>query len=206
MTGYPTIEQSSALKTAFEVLLGSAPWLPKEIPQAEWDLFAKKLRLITLHDGEVLQAAGDKNLLGAFVIAGCIRTAYFHQDGFEHNRFFAATGQFVGPLAAGLTKGPSEASLIAVGPTEVIAINLYEFFGMYQVSPVWDRIGRGITERFYLVREKHAHQLLTLSAEERWAVFKTEHAALLALVPQKHIASYLGIRPETLARLRKAKS
>lgn len=206
MTAPPSATQTTALKSAFESLLGTAPWLSTEIPPGEWNVFSQKLFIKSLRDGEVLQAMGDRNLVGAFVLSGCIRTAYLHQDGAEHNRFFAAAGQFVGPLAAGLVRGPSEASLVAIGDTDVIAVDLYDFLAMYQVSPVWDRIGRGITERFYLIRERHAHQLLTLSAEERWTVFKSEYSALLSLVPQKHIASYLGIRPETLARLRKART
>jgi CRP-like cAMP-binding protein len=197
----PTAEHQLFLRGAFEACLAGAPWLLPKLSDSEWQKFSAALSLRRLNDGETLIQSGVKPVPGAFVVSGILRAYYLSPDGEEHNRSFAGVGNFAAPLAAGLTAAASEVTIAAVGPAVAITIDLQDFLAMYNVSAAWDRIGRIITERFYLMRERHAQQLLTLTAKERFEAFVRDFPDFHRILPKKQIASFLGIRPETLARL-----
>jgi hypothetical protein len=73
---------------------------------------------------------------------------------------------------------------------------------LYTSSLAINKIGRKITELLYIRRTKHDFALVTKSARERYADLVSYQPDLIKSIPQKYLSSYLGIKPESLSRLR----
>jgi hypothetical protein len=65
-----------------------------------------------------------------------------------------------------------------------------------------ERLARILAEQFFVRKEKREIELVTLEAKDRYVIFQEEHPQLEQLIPQYHIASYLGISPTQLSRIR----
>jgi hypothetical protein len=65
-----------------------------------------------------------------------------------------------------------------------------------------ERLARILAEQFFVRKEKREIELVTLEAKDRYAIFQKEHPQLEQLIPQYHIASYLGVSPTQLSRIR----
>ena len=196
-------ERLDQVRAALEQTLARASWLPRQIPDQEWEEVVQHIKHRSLQPGAYLIESGQDQVIAGFVLRGIVRVFYSSGDGGEHDRYFAAQKNFFATLSAGLRNVPSNLNMVATCPTEVLTIDLKIILSMYDRSAAWDRIGRVLTERFYLLREQQVEQLMTLDSRARWDAFRKSQSHLLPLVNLKHIASYLGMRPETLARLRK---
>jgi len=148
---------------------------------------------------------GDPSLVGGFVLKGYLRSYYSTTDGEQHVRNFSGPGGFIGPIVALLTNQVSDVTVEALTDVVILSVPFKEFEKLYDLHPIWDRLGRRLVERYYLVRERHAVELLTMDAAMRLDSFLQGNAQVAKHLPQKHLASYLGIRPETLNRLLKAR-
>lgn len=78
------------------------------------------------------------------------------------------------------------------------------FEDLAQRRPAFERAARRMTERLYLQKTLREHEMLTQRADERYRRFREAHPDLEARVSQHHVASYLGITPVHLSRLRAA--
>jgi hypothetical protein len=76
---------------------------------------------------------------------------------------------------------------------------------LYDKYPKIERLARILAEYFFVRKEKREIELVTLEAKERYAIFQKEHPKLEQRIPQYHIASYLGITPTQLSRIRSKK-
>jgi CRP-like cAMP-binding protein len=80
-----------------------------------------------------------------------------------------------------------------------------EITKLYDQHPQVERLARILAEQFFVRKEKREIELVTLEAKERYAIFQQEHPQLEQLIPQYHIASYLGVSPTQLSRIRAQK-
>ena len=76
---------------------------------------------------------------------------------------------------------------------------------LYDSIPKIERLSRILAEHFFVDKEKREIELVMLGASEKYEIFKKEHPNLENLIPQYHIASYLGISPTQLSRIRAKK-
>ena len=113
-----------------------------------------------------------------------------------------AEGDFVISIVSFFTQQPSTEYLELLEPSTLHAINYQHLQELYRTFPEFNYVGRVLTERYYVQSEQRAHQLRTLPAKERYARLAADFPGLLQRVPLKHLASHLGISPETLSRLR----
>ncbi len=75
---------------------------------------------------------------------------------------------------------------------------------LFDLVPEWDRLARRITEEHYSAKEKRVNVLAGLSAKEKYEdLLKYGNPEIIRNIPLQYIASYLGITPETLSRIRK---
>lgn len=173
-----------------------------KVPAVEWRHLSRKLSVVRLDQGEALTRAGEVAKSFGFVARGLIRKQSVTASGRNIVRGFGGPGAWVGAYASLLTGEPSHLSVEAVVPTELHVLAWSEMSALYARHPVWQEIGRRLAEQFVLERETRAHELLTLSATERYAAFRRSHRAILPLLKNYEIASYLGITPVSLSRLR----
>jgi CRP-like cAMP-binding protein len=158
----------------------------------------------TLEPGEHLLRAGQTAHTVALVDSGLLREYYVSSDGAEQVRTFCAEGHFTGSLYDLLTQKPSLVNIEALEPTRLLVTEWASFQARCEREPLWHIAGRRIAEALYLRKALREHQMLALTATERWEAFRRDFAPLEPRVSQRHLASYLGITAEHLSRIRRA--
>jgi CRP-like cAMP-binding protein len=139
----------------------------------------------------------------AFVKSGKMRMFYHDSDGNEVTCFFAGAGTFITSYSSFLTNVPAFENIIAIDNTELLIIEKTALEKLSESIPKIHILRRIIAEHFFLVLENRIRMMQSQNAEERYEVFIKEHPELLKTIPLHQIASFLGITPQHLSRLRK---
>jgi CRP-like cAMP-binding protein len=172
------------------------------LPKKEFAYFASRLSFRRLARGEFLTRAGEVADQVGFVVSGLFRKAHVTPRGKPIVRGFAGPASVIGAYVSLLTGAPSYLSVEAMRDSELFVLRWSELNALYARHSCFQTIGRRLAELTLLEREERAHELLTLSAGERYARFRETHRALLPELRSYDIASYLGITPVSLSRLR----
>jgi CRP-like cAMP-binding protein len=173
-----------------------------DIPPTEWAYFAERLSWLELAPGAALSEAGVVADRLGFVVHGLIRKLHLSEQGKRVVRGFAGPGSVVGAYASLLTRQPSHLRVEALEPTGLFVLQWSEIDALYARHVCWQIVGRRLAEANLVEREQRAHELLTASATERYRRFCATHRDLLPRLRDYDIASYLGITPVSLSRLR----
>ena len=136
-----------------------------------------------------------------FVERGLVRGYALHA-GQEVCSWFMSEGDFVISIVSFFTQQPSTEYLELLESGIVYSIDYQQLDALYRTFPEFNYVGWVLTERYYVLSEQRAYQLRTLPAKERYAQLLRDFPQLVQRVPLKHLASHLGISPETLSRLR----
>ncbi len=169
----------------------------------QWQRLAKIFTARMIKKGDFLLLPGSMNHELVFVSRGLLRFFYNSGDGSESNKAFIAENSFAGPLAASTLSLPVIYGIQALEDTELLVANYEEFTTLFDIHPVYDRIGRKLAEQLLIHKEIRARSLLIKNATDRYLEFVERFPNLLQRIPQYHIASYLGITEVSLSRLRK---
>lgn len=138
-----------------------------------------------------------------FVISGFFRMFYVDLEGNEINNRFTEENNFMVDFQSFLTQKPSRYYWQAMQDSQVLAFPFHEVQKLYASSAAWQKLGRLITERVYLQLNERVEMLQFMSPEQRYEYLLSTRPQLFNQISQFHIASYLGIKPESLSRLRK---
>lgn len=149
-----------------------------------------------LQEGEVC-----KNL--AFVNSGCLREYSVDHKGEEHVIQFAIQDWWITDLNSFLSGGVSTQFIDAVEDSEVLLLEHDARDTMLEAVPCMERFFRLLIEKKYVTTRTRIKDSLSESAEERYLSFLEEYPSLTPHVSQRDIASYLGITPQSLSRIRK---
>ncbi|WP_437714078.1 Crp/Fnr family transcriptional regulator [Sorangium sp. So ce448] len=180
-----------------ELLAGYA-----RVPEEEIRYFLGLTRRVRLDRGELMTRAGERPRDFGLVLSGLVRKFYVTPRGRDVTRGFAMEGELVGAYAALLGKCASQLSVQALEGSSVLVVEFEAFERLYDRHPSWNTLGRRVAEALFVEREQRAAELLTLSAEQRYETLLARSPALAERVPQYQIASYLGITPVSLSRIR----
>lgn len=171
-------------------------------PEGEWQVFSENIVLKSFQKGEFLCRQGQVENNIYFLNSGATRN-YFTKDGKELTVDFQFEGNFVSAYYSFLSREPSPIWVEAISPIEACAIHhkyLYRFYDEYKSG---DRMGRLIAEMQYMKRLKREIELMSMTAEERYARLMEQNPKFINTISVKHMSSYLGIHPESLSRIRK---
>lgn len=130
---------------------------------------------------------------------------YVGRDGREFNKAFLRAGQFAAALDALITSEPSRLSIQTMTECSVLEGPYDTLVSMYARDAFWERLGRVVAEGLYVAKVRREAALLMDSAGERYDAFLKEMSDLVDVIPNYHVASYLGVQPETLSRIRAAR-
>ncbi len=172
------------------------------LPDEVWLAVVAKCRLLQFKKGDFILQNGQIEPYVAFVDKGIIR-AYHLKDGEEICVAFTWDGYYCSSFASFLSRKPSNYTIECLSDCTLVAIehgDLQLLFNQYQLVERWGRLA---AEEVLIGKENREVEMLSFSAEERYHRIYQQSPQLFQLVSQKHIASYLGMKPETFSRLRK---
>jgi CRP-like cAMP-binding protein len=193
---------SVMVATPFEALAKSMRALA---PLGEPALAALRCILVSRSfpaDAWVLRA-GEHARMAYFIAQGLVREFYCDEQGAEHTRRFCAAGDMTGSLLDLLSGEAAVTYIQTLEPTHTLAFDYRQFDTLCARHADLELCARRATELLYIRKAQREHAMLALSARERLEQWQREYPALDARVSRKQLASYLGVTPEHLSRLRK---
>lgn len=138
-----------------------------------------------------------------FVLNGLFRYTYISADGKEYTKAFVPERNFISSYSSMVGQRESHFFIEAVEYSQVVVIDYAQWKRLRQEDPKWNLVLISLLEKGYAIKEKRERELLLLDAESRYRIFLSEHPNLEGRVKQYMIASYLGITPIALSRIRK---
>lgn len=138
----------------------------------------------------------------SFIVHGCLRMYKIDGKGNTHILQFAAENGWLSNIGSFHARKPSELNIDALEDTMVLQISHENLLSLYVKAPKFDRIFRVLIENSFVSLQKRLLQNISSTAEERYLAFLENYAHLTNRLPQTQIASFLGITPEFLSRLR----
>jgi CRP-like cAMP-binding protein len=137
-----------------------------------------------------------------FVIKGCVRLFYM-VDGIEKSAFFYTENAFVSSYESFTKQIPAKHNFQATEETTVLVISDIHAYQLLEFSPKFDFLARVIMEEELVAYQDIVASFITLNPKQRYLKFLNHKGNLLNRLPQHYIASYLGISPESLSRIKK---
>jgi len=145
-----------------------------------------------------------------YINSGIVRSYIINAQGKDFTRQFyfnsdesSVANLFVLDLTSLTTQMPSKRGFTVLEDCETIVFSRESLYALYDNHKTWERIGRKMAEFAYIDMDRFYCDLLTKTPKERYEDLQHSMSDLLCKVPQYHIASYLGVTPVTLSRIRK---
>lgn len=138
-----------------------------------------------------------------FVVEGCFRKYHMDKKGIEHNLQFVAENDWIMEIDSFYSEKPSRVYVEALEPCLILQIKKKDLLYLFVHNPKFDRNFRVIVETRLVELENRVLHNISSTAEERYLTFLEQNPVLSARLPNIHIASYLGITPEFLSKIRK---
>jgi len=178
-------------------LESKAPFTPKELDFLE-GLFVPTM----LRAGEFLQRAGEPVRYAAFVAKGCLRSYLIDAKGEELILEFAPENWWLGDRTF-LTGGTTcDCFIDAVSRSDLLLFDQHSHQTMVECVPTFATMFRVAFQKYAAAKDRRIINALNMSTKERYLDFLKTYPAIAHQVPQRMLASYLGVSPETLSRVR----
>ena len=173
------------------------------IPESEQEDLQRisKIRKINKDEFFVTEGQVPKNF--GIVISGLFRYYYVNDKGDEFTKGFILKGNVLAAYSAMLYQETSLFSVQALEDAAILEINYKQWQTLQRNNTFWDKFLIVLLQKGYCVKEKRERELLLLDAETRYKIFLEEFPSLDKRIKLQIIASYLGIKPESLSRIRK---
>ncbi len=186
---------------SFDILVDTLKKITTLDPE-EQQLFRKAFKSFAINKNDYfLQATEVNNKLG-FLCKGLVRYFVFKNDE-EATLEFTKEGEFVADYGSFISKEPSIQNIQALEDCDFLVIDYEELQKLYKVSKNANLLGRIIIEHRFIIM---VNQLLTVhryTPEDRYRYFLQHYNDLTQRIPQYLIASYVGVKPQSLSRIRK---
>jgi CRP-like cAMP-binding protein len=152
--------------------------------------------------GEFIVKAGQVCQYVSFLNKGLARL-YYTFEGKDISIGFVIPGQYTSEYESFLTRRPAAQSIDALTDVEVIDLSYNDMQLLYRNFPVFQEFGRKIAEMLFIYLNQRNTALLALTPEDRYRLMIADQPALLQQVPQYMLASFMGVTPEHLSRIRR---
>jgi CRP-like cAMP-binding protein len=172
----------------------------------DWEAFSQLFSASILKKGDYFARVGKVEKQMGFLTNGVIRAFFRNREGIEYNKTFFTENEFFGPYASLVTRQPNQINIQALTDCQILVADYQSVTKLYGEHRQIESMARLVAEHYFVIKEKREIELVLLQADERYKIFLQEYPNLENLIPQYHIASYLGITPTQLSRIRAKKS
>jgi CRP-like cAMP-binding protein len=158
-----------------------------------------------LRKHQYLLQEGDVSRYHCFITKGLLRTYSVDEKGNEHVIRFAMENWWISDRESLLTGQPSKFNIDAIEDSEVLLFDKPAMLMLTESIPAFGKMVTDVLDKSFITSQNRIHEAISSNAEEKYNTFVQRYPAFALRVPQSMIASYLGIKPETLSRLRNKK-
>jgi len=156
-----------------------------------------------LRKRQYLLQEGDVCKHLTFVAKGLLRTYNVDDKGTEHMSIFGWEGWWLSDFNSFLSGVPAVFNIDAIEDSELLMISLADYNALTLAVPIMDRYFRVLYQNSLVTKERRLMSAITHTAEEKYLELANSNPHIIERIPQNLIASYLGIAPETLSRIKK---
>jgi CRP-like cAMP-binding protein len=168
----------------------------------EQELFLSKTETRQFKVKTILLSAGEVATCTYFVNSGILRSFNINDNIIEHVLHFACEGWWIGDMYSYISEKPGNLFIEVLEDAEVVIITKENHQKLYQEIPKLERFFRILAENSLVSHQERLMDNLSLTAEERFEKFCSKYPTLIQKVPQKHIASYIGVTPEFFSKMK----
>ncbi|MGO3164335.1 MAG: Crp/Fnr family transcriptional regulator [Sphingobacteriaceae bacterium] len=170
----------------------------------DWELFSRKLKRVVCGKGEAILKDGDVEKTLSFLETGMVRFYLPDPDCQRELTFsFAFENSFFSGYDSFLSQTPADYCIEALADCVMWQISLEDLHVIYNTTKVGNLIGRKVAESLYAAKMKRELALLKDSAKERYLDLLRNQPHFYKQIPLKYLASYIGVRPQSLSRIRR---
>lgn len=170
--------------------------------QTDWEFFSSKLIQTSLKKNSTLTKMGETENYLSFISEGIVRYFIPHEED-ELTFGFLFKNEFVTAYDSFITQSPSEYQIETLTDTKLWRISYQNLMMVYDQTESGNAIGRRMAENMFLIKSKREIAFLRMTAEERYLELFHNRPKLVKYIPLKYIASYIGVTPQALSRIRK---
>jgi CRP/FNR family cyclic AMP-dependent transcriptional regulator len=170
---------------------------PEELALFDGLLTYKRIEKKTLlmHEGQVCDFEG-------YILKGCVRSYFIDGNGFEVTLNFAVEDWWIGDVASYYEQKPSQLYFETLEQTELLIMKPADKEILLARAPKFERMYRLMMQRSLAVMQYRLFSTISKTAQERYLEFLERYPQIPQRVPQHYIASYLGVSPEFLSKIR----
>jgi len=172
------------------------------LSDAEKEFFISLLKPMSLKRKQKLLKTGEICRYSSFVTQGCLRGYSVDENGYEHVLNFAPQNWWIADMYSLIAQKPGVLNIEALEDTQILTLSKIHQEQLYVKVPVFERFFRIITENSLVSYQQRLLDNLSLTAEERYNNFCKRYPTLITTLPSKQIASYIGVTPEFLSKMK----
>ncbi len=188
-----TKQYAPLLKSSFDVFF--------KAPLEDWENFADRCELVFFRKDDVIKAQHSRERYFYYLIKGSTGVFLWKENNFVCLDF-ALDGHFCSDYMSLLTKQESPLQVLALEDSQMLRMTVSDYDLITQ-EPAGKVLRLVAAEMSFIGKQQQQIELLTLSAKERYLILLKQFPAIQNRIAQQHIASYLGITPQSLSRIRK---
>jgi CRP-like cAMP-binding protein len=174
-----------------------------QIPDGEFVPFLSLWEIRSFRKNEIIQNAGEVAQFSVYVLKGCLRQYIANDKGDETNVYFAEERHFIGDLNSMRSNTASSFFFQALEDCDLLLLTAENWNKAHALFPWWTDIHLAGFQKWSAIMQQQLVEMQTLTGEERYIKLLKLRPSLFQRISQHQIASYLGITPETLSRIRK---
>jgi CRP-like cAMP-binding protein len=173
------------------------------IDQSEKEIIESAFKEISLPKGTKWITEGKVCDQVGYIVSGKLRVYYIDESGNDITCYFINSDNFISSFTSFLTNTPTKENISAIEDTELRIISKNDLEKLSVTIPKIQIFRRVIAENLFIIMEKRINMLQSQSAQERYEKMLKENPDIILSIPLQYIASFLGITPQHLSRLRK---
>lgn len=173
-----------------------------QLSEEELIFFHSLLKVKTIGKKQFIQQAGETSHHTGFITKGCVKNYILDEKGHEFIMYFAIEDWWVGDISSFFEQKPGNLFIETIEETEMLTLDYKSSVILFEKIPKFERHFRILIQRSLITLQQRFFDTLAKPAEERYLNFLKKYPEVVNRVPQQLIASYIGVTPEFLSKIR----